>query len=90
VTSAFWVFAIHSIDLHGASEQHKSGGIMSLLIHEVAKQLGIHTATIKRAEKRGLISSQRDVNNWRRFAPDVVDKLKQLYVKDDGQQTVTS
>ncbi len=56
---------------------------MNLLIHEVAMAAKIHTATVKRAEKRGLISSQRDLNGWRRYSPDVVDKLRKLYAVDD-------
>ena len=60
---------------------------MSQLIHEVASELNLHIDTIKRAEKRGLISPQRDVNGWRRFSPAVVAKLKQLYAQSDEQQT---
>ena len=55
---------------------------MALLIHEAAKAAGVHRDTVKRAEKRGLISSARDVNGWRRYSPDVVDKLKKLYASD--------
>jgi DNA-binding transcriptional MerR regulator len=62
---------------------------MSLLIHEVASEVKIHIDTIKRAEKRGFISPQRDVNGWRRFSPDLVAKLKKLYVQDE-QQTEAS
>jgi len=58
---------------------------MSLLIHEVAREAEIHPATIRRAEKRGLISSKRDVNGWRRYPPEVVDKLKQLFGKADRE-----
>lgn len=58
---------------------------MSLLIHEVAREAKIHPATIRRAEKRGLISSKRDVNGWRRYSPDVVDKLRNLYGKADRE-----
>ena len=60
---------------------------MSLLIHEVANEVKIHIDTIRRAEKRGLISPLRDVNGWRRFSPAIVAKLKKLYVQDDEQQT---
>ncbi len=55
----------------------------NLLTHQVAEGAGVAIATVKRAEKRGLISSQRDINGWRRFSPDVVDKLKKLYRKGD-------
>jgi DNA-binding transcriptional MerR regulator len=57
---------------------------MSLLIHTVAKEANLSIETVKRAEKRGLISSQRDCNGWRRFAPDAVEKLKLLYGQGDG------
>jgi DNA-binding transcriptional MerR regulator len=58
---------------------------MGLLIHEVAMKANIHIATVKRAEKRGLISSVRDVNNWRRYHPDVVQKLRELYARESEQ-----
>lgn len=63
---------------------------MSLLIHEVANEVKIHIDTIRRAEKRGLISPLRDVNGWRRFSPAIVAKLKQLYRQDDEQQIEAS
>jgi DNA-binding transcriptional MerR regulator len=59
---------------------------MGLLIHEVATKANIHTATVRRAEKRGVITSQRDCNNWRRYSPDVVEKLKKLYVQNDDSR----
>ena len=52
---------------------------MNLLIHEVAKRAGLHTDTIRRLERRGLIVSWRDVNGWRRYNPDVIERLKELY-----------
>ena len=58
---------------------------MSLTVHEVAMKANVHIATVKRAEKRGLISSRRDINNWRRYSPDVIDKLKKLYA--DSEQS---
>ena len=58
---------------------------MALLIHEAAKAAGVHRDTVKRAEKRGLISPQRDVNGWRRYSPDVIDKLRKLYAQTDEQ-----
>lgn len=57
---------------------------MSLLIHEVAQQVGVHVDTIRRLERRGIITSKRDVNGWRRYGPDVVETLKQFYLK--GQE----
>jgi DNA-binding transcriptional MerR regulator len=54
-----------------------------LTIHEVATKAGLHPDTVRRVERRGLISSKRDVNNWRRYSPDVVDTLKKLYAISD-------
>jgi DNA-binding transcriptional MerR regulator len=59
---------------------------MALLIKQVAVRARVSIDTIKRAEKRGLITSQRDINNWRRYSPDVVEKLKKLYVVADSDQ----
>jgi DNA-binding transcriptional MerR regulator len=56
---------------------------MSFLIHEVASQVKIHIDTIKRAERRGLISPKRDVNGWRRYDDKTVETLKRLYVQND-------
>lgn len=50
-----------------------------MLISEVAEKVGIHPETIRRLEKRGLISAARDVNGWRRYPPEAVEKLKKLY-----------
>jgi DNA-binding transcriptional MerR regulator len=55
---------------------------MALLIHEAAKAAGVHRDTVRRAEKRGLISPVRDVNNWRRYHPDVVQRLRELYARE--------
>jgi DNA-binding transcriptional MerR regulator len=52
---------------------------MALLIHEVAEATELSRDTIRKCEKRGFISSERAVNNWRRYAPEVVDRLKRLY-----------
>ena len=59
---------------------------MSLLVHEVAKKVKIHIYTIKLAEKRRLISPQRDVNRYQRYSPDVVYKLKKLYAVSYSEQ----
>jgi DNA-binding transcriptional MerR regulator len=56
---------------------------MTLLLHEVAAQSGIHPQTVRRLKARGLITCKRDHNGWRRYSPDVVEKLKKLYVQDD-------
>ena len=53
-----------------------------LLVSHVAKQVGLHPETIRRLERKGVISSRRDVNGWRRYEPEVVQRLRALY----GQQ----
>jgi DNA-binding transcriptional MerR regulator len=54
-----------------------------MLISELAEKAGRHPETIRRLEKRGLISSRRDINGWRHYSPDVVDKVKKLYADSD-------
>ena len=58
---------------------------MGLLIHTVAKEANISVDTVRRLEKLGVISSKRDFNGWRRFSPDVIGKLKNLYASSDDQ-----
>jgi len=50
-----------------------------LLISELAKAVGLHPETLRRLERRGLISSHRDVNGWRRYGYETVEKLRSLY-----------
>lgn len=50
-----------------------------LLVSHVAKQVGLHPETIRRLERKGVIASRRDVNGWRRYGPDTVQKLRSLY-----------
>jgi DNA-binding transcriptional MerR regulator len=61
---------------------------MSLLVHEVAKRAKVSNDTVRNADRRGLISSVRDVNGWRRFSPNVVDELKKLYGRGDESSGV--
>ena len=63
---------------------------MSLLIHEVAKLTGLHIDTLRRLERRGLISPKRDVNGWRRYAPEIVEMLRGLYLKNPVKTPATS
>ena len=56
---------------------------MSLLVHEVAVQAELSNDTVRRAERRGLIASERDVNGWRRYPTEVVLILRHAYRKDD-------
>ena len=55
---------------------------MSLLVHEVAKKAEISVDTVRRLDRKGLINSKRDANNWRRYPPEVVATLRRLYGKD--------
>ncbi len=50
-----------------------------LSISELAKAVDLHRETILRLEGKGLISSTRDLNNWRRYSPETVDKIRLLY-----------
>ena len=56
-----------------------------MLISEIAEKAGLHPETIRRLEKRGVITAKRDVNGWRHYSPEILDKLKKLYVRGDGQ-----
>ena len=50
-----------------------------LLVHQTIKLLGVHRTTLYDYERRGLIVSRRDANNWRRFDPaDVIALLERL------------
>jgi len=56
-----------------------------MLISELAERVGLHPETIRRLERRGIITSQRDMNNWRHYSPDSVEKLKKLYAISDSE-----
>jgi DNA-binding transcriptional MerR regulator len=49
-----------------------------LMVTQASQILRCHPNTLKRWERRGLINSSRDVNNWRRFDMDEVLRLKKL------------
>ena len=60
-----------------------------MLIHDLAKKVGLHPNTIRRLEKTGVIHSNRDVNNWRRYDESAVDQLRKLYgaaVEEPGRE----
>jgi len=61
------------------SKAKKGGYRMKLTAGEVSRLVGGHIETVRALEKRGVIQATRDLNGWRRFSPDVVDKLKRLY-----------
>ncbi|HEY2918252.1 MAG TPA: MerR family DNA-binding transcriptional regulator [Candidatus Binatia bacterium] len=56
-----------------------------MLISELAEKVDLHPETIRRLERRGLIRSTRDLNNWRRYSQDVVEQLRKLYGQDPGR-----
>ena len=47
-----------------------------LLVSQVADIAECHPNTVRSAEKKGLISSRRDINNYRRFTVNEALKLK--------------
>lgn len=57
-----------------------------MLISELAERVGLHPETIRRLERRGLIHSDRDINNWRRYDASIVLTIKKLYAKNDDQK----
>jgi DNA-binding transcriptional MerR regulator len=59
-----------------------------MLISELAKKAGCHPETLRRLEKRGLITAKRDVNGWRRYSPAVVDQIKALYAEGEAPDPI--
>lgn len=59
-----------------------------MLIGELAERVGLHPVTLRRLERRGLITSHRDVNGWRVYGPDAEEALKRLYVKSEASEEV--
>jgi DNA (cytosine-5)-methyltransferase 1 len=53
-------------------------------VAEVAEEIGISPDTVRRWEKKGLIKSHRNVNNYRVFS---VDEIKRLHSKINGAST---
>ncbi len=53
-----------------------------LKIGDVAKQLQIHPNTIRRLERNGLIRTQRTLTGYRIFTPEMVEKIREIYMKD--------
>ena len=58
-----------------------------MLISELAEKVGLHPETIRRLERRGVISSQRDVNGWRRYSLDALITLRKRYAQDEKQRS---
>lgn len=52
-----------------------------LRVNEVARELGCSESFLRRAEKRGRIPrARRDLNGWRVYTEDDVQKLRQFFV----------
>jgi DNA-binding transcriptional MerR regulator len=54
-----------------------------MLISKLAEKTELHPETIRRLEKKGIITAKRDLNGWRHFSPEAVTKLRELYAKPD-------
>lgn len=59
---------------------------MRLTIAEVARLVGVSRDTVKQCERRGVIASVRDRNNWRVFSQDAVQTLRDLYCVAKSRQ----
>ncbi len=49
---------------------------------EVAEGAKVHPHTVRKLADRGLIAVRKDINGHRRFSPEVVQKIKQLYARE--------
>lgn len=64
---------------------------MKLRIGETARRAGLNPMTLKRLEKKGLLTSVRDVNGHRVYDETALDVLARLYHRgDDGHQNATT
>ena len=61
---------------------------MSLLVHQVAKLSGVSVDTVRRWERKGLLTSERDVNGWRVYGPEAVEELRRLYRREGPRRAV--
>jgi len=52
------------------------GKIMSLKVHDVAEILSLHPNTVRYLEKDGKIKAYRDLNNFRVFKKEDVEKYR--------------
>jgi excisionase family DNA binding protein len=51
---------------------------MDFTVQQVARKVGCHPNTVRRAEAKGLIEGLRDYRGWRRFPAHEVERLKRL------------
>ncbi len=54
-------------------------------ISEIARRAEVSRDTVRNAERRGLIASTRDSNNWRVFDEEAVKRLCEFYRRSDVQ-----
>lgn len=59
--------------------------MIRLNVAEVARLAEISAHTVRRCERKGLVTSVRDRNGWRWFDDDAVKTLRQLYCRGDDQ-----
>jgi len=59
--------------------------MVRLNVAEVARRAEISAYTVRRCERKGLITSVRDRNGWRWFDDETVETLKKLYCRGDIQ-----
>jgi DNA-binding transcriptional MerR regulator len=59
-----------------------------MLIGELAEKTGVHPVTLRRLERRGLITPHRDLNGWRVYGPEAEETVKRLYVKLEADEEV--
>lgn len=59
---------------------------MKLRIGETARRAGLNPMTLKRLEKKGLLTSVRDRNGHRVYDADALAVLDRLYHRGDGGQ----
>jgi len=55
---------------------------------DAAKRLNIHPVTLKRIEKKGVISPIRDRNGWRRFTEEDLKKVKEYFYPEGAKSIV--
>lgn len=59
---------------------------MRLTISDIVKASGFCHDTVKKLANSGVLPHQRDVNNWRVFAPEAIEIAKELAgVKSDRE-----
>ena len=51
--------------------------MIGYLVGKAAKILNVHPNTLRRYEEKGLITSNRDMNGWRRYNADDLLELKE-------------